>query len=452
MRQSESLKKQSMANQYLQLGRLDQAEALYRQILHTEPNTIPALISISDIHHRTGQVRSSREFLDRALAVESPSVDDCVSLADACRSRGRFDEALELLRYALKLEPDKASLYGPLVASVTFTEYNEDVRNLEASYRRSESGSKDRCALAFALGKVFDDLGEHQKAFELFSEGGKIAKQRDPQSVEQYVALARAVTKTFDANFLRRHRKAGIDSTSALFIVGLPRSGTTLVERILASHPRVRAGGEITNLEFIVRDCAARMGSTFPVGFDNIDTFALKAMAENYRDETDRMLRAGETFVTNKNLGSVLYAALIRAGLPGAKLIYCSRDPRDQCLSYFQKHFIRQPFSYDLRDVGKFNRAYTSVYEHWNALMPDAFHRIEYERLVSEPEQHVRDLLDHCGLEFDPACMSFHKSDDPVATASQKQVREPIHTRSIGRWKNYAHQLKPLLDELGMTE
>ncbi|MGI9344354.1 MAG: tetratricopeptide repeat-containing sulfotransferase family protein [Gammaproteobacteria bacterium] len=441
-----------MANQYVQIGRLDQAEALFRQILRTEPNAIPALIGISDIYHRTGQAQLSREFLDRALAVESPGVNDCLSLAEACKSRGRFDEALELQRYALKLEPDNAELYRSFVAAKSFTAYDEDVRSLEASYRRSESGSKDRCALAFALGKVFDDLGEYQKAFDLFSEGGTIAKRQDPHSIDDYIAHCRAVTKTFDADFLRRNRNVGIDSTSALFIVGLPRSGTTLVERILASHPKVRASGEMNILGPIVTDSAVRIGGMFPAIFVTVDASELKMIGERYRDETDRMLRPGESFVTNKNLGCVLYAALIRVALPGAKIIYCLRDPRDQGLSYFQQHFLRQPYSYDLRDIGKFNRAYTSLYEHWNTLMPDDIHRIEYERLVSEPEQHVRNLLDHCGLDFDPACLAFHKSDDPVATASQKQVREPIHTRSIGRWKNYARQLKPLLDELGVTE
>jgi hypothetical protein len=339
-------------------------------------------------------------------------------------------------------------MYRALVLMTRYTEYSDEVRSMETHYASTEPDSHPRRVMAFALGKVFDDLREFDKAFEFFSEANAIARREYRYSLESEARGFEIVKNVFDREYFRRHRNIGISESCPIFVTGLPRSGTTLIEQVLASHPDVFGGGELPNFHNAVLRLSQRAGSPFPTCFASPNPQRVREAATQYVTEL-KSLAGGASFVTDKNLGATVYIGLISVMLPNAKIIYCQRDPRDQGLSLFQRDFEgAQPYCYDLRDIARYSVLHQRMLEYWQAVLPGRVCSIRYEALVAEPEVHIRRLLDHCGLAFDPACVAFHETKRAIGTASFAQVREPIHKGSIGRWKNYASQLQPLFEEL----
>ena len=306
--------------------------------------------------------------------------------------------------------------------------------------------------LAFALGKALDDVGDYARAFEMFSEGNRIGRAGYSFDFSEDRRPHKPLRAVFDEAWFEEFRGAGIADDCPIFVFGLPRSGTTLVEQILASHPRVFGAGELDILHRIVTDICVRTGRVFPHGMRELDRELLKDGARRYVAEL--RARGGDAdYVTDKMLATVIYVGLIHVMLPGARLVYVSRDPRDQGLSYFQTDFgDQQPYSHDLVDIAEYIRLYRSTVAHWDEVLPGAIHHIRYEDLVAEPEAETRALLAHCGLAFDPACLSFYDAARPVDTASVAQVRRPIYSASVGRWRRYERQLQPLIAALDLDD
>jgi tetratricopeptide (TPR) repeat protein len=447
MKEEIALKLQ-LAKQMLQSNQLKSAESLVNQVLRANPDDWQGRFLQGRILQRQGQYDLATEAIESSLELKPNEIAALMTLASIYRNRAMFDQAGNIYREVLSLDPDRHDVYQLLTLTTKYRDYNDEVRAMEAAYKATEAGSDSRRTLGFALGKVFDDLKEFDKAFGYFSDANRIARQSYQYSLDAEFRGFEIVKRIFDGNYVERYIDQGIADACPIFVTGLPRSGTTLVEQILASHSNVFGGGETSYLHTNILKLGQQTGKPFPLGFSDLDSSVMNQAASNYLNSL-RALADGEQHVTDKSLGTTVYIGLICAMLPNAKIVYCVRDPRDQGLSLFQKDFGgMQPYCYDLKDIAKYSILHERMMSHWRSLLPDRIFTIRYETLISDSENQIRLLLDSCDLEFDDACLSFHKTDRTIDTASSMQARQPLHSGSIGRWRNYQAHVQPLIEEL----
>jgi hypothetical protein len=295
--------------------------------------------------------------------------------------------------------------------------------------------------LHFAAAKVLEDNADYDGAFENWQAGNTLKNSMLGWEDAGREDHAGRILATFDKDLLVRHAGHGVSSDAPIFVLGMPRSGTTLVEQILVSHSEVDAGGELPALLRLAKDIG------YPEKLGELNSEALAELGERYLNDA----RPGDRpRFTDKMPGNFLRIGLIRLILPNARIIHCRRDPVDTCLSCYRTNFRggSQGYSYDLGNLGLEYRRYQRVMDHWMALMPDAIHELRYEDLIADKDGEIRRLLNFCGLDFEEACLKFHETDRPVETASAGQVRQEIYGTSVQRWKKYEKHLQPLLEAL----
>jgi tetratricopeptide (TPR) repeat protein len=440
--------KLQMAHQLRQSGQVEQAKTIYEQVIAADPGNYSALSALGEINKQPLDFDKVRELLEKAARANPDSAQEHIRLGHFLRDNNEFDEASAAYRNAAELQPDNAQLYVEIAIMTQYDEVTEEVRRIQKMYGGTSGNSLSRQRLGFALGKIFDDLKQYDTAFEYFREANRIGAARVNWSNEGLVGWFRYIREVFDSDFLRRYRNIGNPDDCPIFITGMMRTGSTLREQILCSHPQVYGAGEITSLYDLINEISVTIAKPFPQGFDNIEPPVLEESAARYIEDL-KGRSSGEAYITDKNNYNFFYAALIGVMLPNAKIIYCRRDPRDQGLSYFQKDIVSdQPYCYDLAQIGEITRLSEELISYWHELMPGKIYVSGYEDLVTRPEDSIRALLDHCGLDFDPACLSFYETKREVLNVSRAQIRKPMHTNSVGRWRNYEKHLRPLIDAL----
>ena len=360
---------------------------------------------------------------------------------------GRFDEAARDFRRALQINPQLVAAYFHLAQMRHPTFCDEDVARLEEILLQPELPAKDRSFAAFALGNAYDARREFDRAFACFDQANRLAaRDYDPAAHENFVDRLISV---FSAERLRSSSFAQNDDERPVFIVGMPRSGTTLVEQIISSHPAAAAGGEQLPLDRIAAKLSDGVGSLdFPEVAALLDNAAADAAARQYVGALDE--RAGDASrVTDKLPSNYLYLGLAALLFPQATIIHCRRHPLDTCVSCFFQNFEQSPYAFDFAHLASRFRAYRRLMEHWSSVLPITIHHVDYEALVDDPDTVSRNLIAACGLPWDERCLSPHRNARPVDTASVWQVRQPIYRNSVARWRNYRQHLQPLIDALG---
>jgi hypothetical protein len=303
----------------------------------------------------------------------------------------------------------------------------------------------------YALGRALEQRADYAHAFDHFAQGARLRRAEvtyNPDRTTEFVAAAKA---EFTTEFFAARKAAGDPSPAPIFIVGLPRSGSTLVEQILASHPQVFGVGERPDFE---RALQARMNSGSKIDIDALRAIAatpLTSIGHDYVHRIQSVISNPQDYqrITDKYLFNFLYLGFIHLALPNARFIHIRRDPVENCLSIYSKLFGDIPFAYDLGELGRYYRAYEDLMAHWRSILPEGIMlEIEYEDLVNDFERNVRRMLAHCGLEWDERCMAFHQTRRQVLTMSARQVREPLFRSSLQRWRPAEALLQPLLDGL----
>jgi tetratricopeptide (TPR) repeat protein len=313
---------------------------------------------------------------------------------------------------------------------------------------------RDRIELHFALAKAYEDLERFEDSFRQLLAGNTLKRQQVSYNEAAALRMLDRIRDVFTPQLFESRQQVGEPSGVPVFIIGMPRSGTTLLEQILASHAQVFGGGELTYFA----DCLASLGAmknaapASPEPALSIPDNAIRKLGESYLVRVKR-LAPHATRVVDKLPSNFLYAGLIHLALPNAAIIHTQRDPADTCLSCFSKLFtIGQDYSYDLAELGRYYRGYQALMEHWHQVLPPGrILDVRYEDLVTDPERQARRVVAHCGLDWDPHCLAFHRTERPVRTASAAQVREPIYRSAVGRWRAYEAYLDPLLTELGVS-
>jgi hypothetical protein len=308
-------------------------------------------------------------------------------------------------------------------------------------------------ALHFALGKAYDDMGEYQKAFHHYSVGAKLKRKTLTYNEAEVHSFFEDTKRLFSKEFINRKEFVGNPSKVPIFIVGMPRSGSTLTEQIISAHPKIYGAGEIKNLSYSIAALRLKFPSLpkFPQLAEVMKPSHLTTVAKNYLSAVNKISNNAER-VTDKLLTNFFFAGLIHMMLPNAKIVHTKRNPIDSCLSTWTKLFKDDmPHSYDLGELGRYHRCYQDLMEHWREVLPaSAFLEVQYEDVVADPETNARRVIDFLELEWDPRCLKFHESDRPVKTASVSQVRKPIYKTSVERGRRYGDKLNPLIEALGL--
>jgi predicted Zn-dependent protease len=376
-----------------------------------------------------------------------------MSYGHSLKTGGRLEEAIAAYRRAIEMQPHLGEAYWSLANLKTFRFTPAEVRALRDALAVQELGDEDRLHFEFALGKALEDEAVHAESFAHYAAGNEIRRRAQPFGAAANAAYVRRGRALFTPEFFAVRAGCGADAPDPIFIVGLPRAGSTLLEQILASHPLVEGTMELPHIPQMAGELAARSRDA-ETGFT--DTIAalgaaeLRELGERYLTETRVFRKSGAPFFIDKMPNNWLYVGLIHLILPYARIIDARRHPLGCCFSCFKQHFARgQNFAYALDDLGRYYRDYVELMSHFDAVLPGRVHRVFYEDMVADTEAEVRRLLAHCGLPFDAGCLRFHENARAVRTASSEQVRQPIFREALDQWRHYEPWLAPLKAALG---
>jgi tetratricopeptide (TPR) repeat protein len=377
-----------------------------------------------------------------------------MSQGHALKTAGRQAESIEAYRRSIELEPSLGEAYWSLANLKTYRFAPTEIEAMATQLARSDLGAEDRLHFHFALGKAMEDAGDHAAAFAHYAEGNRLRRTTLAYDADETTALVRRAQSLFTPDFFASRRGSGAPSPDPIFVVGLPRSGSTLVEQILASHPAVEGTMELPDLLGLVRELSGRTRrsepSKYPDALAELGPEALRALGERYLAQTRIQRKTDKPFFIDKMPNNWAHVGLIHLILPNARIVDTRRHPLSCCFSAFKQHFARgQGFTYSLEDVGRYYRDYAALMAHFDSVLPGRVHRVHYERMVEDTETEIRRLLAHCGLEYDERCLHFYENDRAVRTASSEQVRSPIFRDAVDHWRHYEPWLGPLRQALG---
>jgi tetratricopeptide (TPR) repeat protein len=431
------------------IGRYEDALAAFDRALALRPNYVDALIGRGAVLTMMSRMPDALACFDKAIALGGDAeAKGLAARGSALAEAGETEEARDVLRRAAERGANSGAAWLAYVDLVKFQSGDPAFATMEARLAEVERRQPgDAHLLHFALGKAYLDVGDSERAFAHLDAGNRLKRAQLAYDAEANHAHSAAVAAAFPAEIFARFVGAGAHSAAPIFVVGMPRSGTTLIEQILASHPAVHGAGELYALPEIVGD----MGGV-PDGVAALTADQLARLGDGYLARTGNP-PAGKKHVVDKLPGNFVNLGLIRLILPEARIIHVRRDPVDTCLSCYAKAFkaANLPFTYDQTDLGLFYREYETLMVHWRATLPAShFFEIEYEAVVDDLEAQARRMIAFLGLSWDPACLEFHRTKRLVHTASLNQVRKPIYRASVGRWRAHAAHLGPLLKALGV--
>ena len=435
-------------------GRSAEALAEIERALAAEPGN-PGFRNLhAAILGRVGQFDRALGVYEEVLAGYPNQPKGWMSYGHALKAAGRQEDSVAAYRKAIGQQPGFGEAWWSLANLKTFRFTADEIAAMQEQLRRTGLADEDRLHFHFTLGKALEDEGDFAASFAHYAEGNRLRRAVVRYDPDEMTALVRHSKDLFTPAFLATRAGSGCPAPDPIFIVGLPRSGSTLLEQILSSHPAVEGTMELPDLLAIARDLGGRKprtaGSPYLAALATLPAAELAGLGERYLAGTRIQRRTAAPFFIDKMPNNFAHVGLIQLILPNARIIDARRHPMACCFSNFKQHFARgQPFTYDLGDIGRYYRDYVELMAHWDAVLPGRVHRVFYERLVEDTGAEVRRLLDYCGLPFDEACLRFHENERPVRTASSEQVRQPIYREGVDQWRRFEAWLSPLKDSLG---
>ena len=402
---------------------------------------------------QANDLKTALAMFDKVLETLPEDPATLTSRGHVLKTIGEQEQAISSYRAAFAAQPDHGDAYHALANLKTYRFPDSEHTSMLELVEAPSITQSTRIQLCFALGKSFDDRGEFEQAFKFYERGNAFKRQQsryDADQMDDEFAAQKAVcTKALFEQF----EGSGHDAPDPVFILGLPRAGSTLLEQILASHSLVDGTLELPNIISLSHKLRNRQKidspEGYPFGLKNLSAEALSEFGKQYIEDT-RMHRARAPFFIDKMPNNFRHIGLIQLILPNAKIIDARRNPMDCCFSGFKQLFAEgQEFTYGLEEIGRYYTGYVDLMDHWDSVLPGKILRVQYEDVVADLEGQVHRILDHCGLPFEQSCLEFHKTDRAVRTASSEQVREKINTKGIEQWRPYEPWLGPLVNALG---
>ena len=392
--------------------------------------------------------------LYRALLDGMPQAADLhLSIAHSLKSIGRGDEAVEAYRAAATVRPSYGDAYWSLANLKTYRFTEDEIARMRAQETAPEIPLIDRYHLCFALGKAYEDRGEYAESWRNYQRGNALKRSESRYRPEIIENNTRKQIEICSREFFALREGFGAQQSDPIFILGLPRAGSTLLEQILASHSQVAGTQELSDIQRIVLELQGREPDLddprYPGALADMTAGDFLRLGEKYLADT-RVYRAAQPYFIDKMPNNFRHIGLIHLMLPNARIIDARREPMACCFSNLKQLFANgQEFTYSIEDIARYYRTYVELMEHWDRVLPGRILRVQHEDVVDDLEGNVRRILESCGLEFEPACVEFHKTQRSIRTASSEQVRRPIFREGLDQWKNYEQWLGPLKDALG---
>jgi tetratricopeptide (TPR) repeat protein len=477
-----------LAEVAVRIGRNDDARKLLERCLELAPGFTAARHNYALVLHRSNDAAGALEQVVRLLAADprNPSFRNLhavilshigeyerslaiyeellreypanakawLSYGHVLKTAGRLDDGIKAYRRSIACTPAFGEAYWSLANLKTFRFTDADRAEIGAQLAKPDLDDPSRVNFHFALGKACEDVADYARAFENYSKGNALYRAGHPFDANRNSARVRRLKEILTRGFFEERAESGCDAPDPIFIVSMPRSGSTLLEQILSSHSAVEGTAELPEILTIVKDLRSEAGAEEAVAYAEVlarkSAADLRLLGEQYIRRTRIQRKTGRPFFIDKMPNNFLHVGMIHAVLPNAKIIDARRHPLACCFSNFKQLYARgQLFSYDLVDMGRFYRDYVDLLAHVDQALPGRVHRVIYERMVEDTEGEVRRLLEYCGLPFEDACLRFFENERPVRTASSEQVRQPIYREGIDHWRHFEPWLEPLKSALG---
>jgi tetratricopeptide (TPR) repeat protein len=397
--------------------------------------------------------RSSRIYAE--LLDEYPgNAKAWLSYGHVLKTEGRQDECIDAYRRSIARDPAFGEAYWSLANLKTFRFGGADLSAMHAQLARTGLDDVNRLQFHFALGKAYEDAGDYAQSFEHYAKGNVLERARSRYDADRNTARIKRLKTTFTRDFFSERAGSGHDAPDPIFIVSLPRSGSTLLEQILSSHSAVEGTTELPEITTMAKGLREQADSDEIAAYSEVlasmNATALRELGEQYIERTRIHRKTDRPFFIDKMPNNFLHIGMIHLVLPNAKIIDARRHPLACCFSNFKQYYARgQRFSYSLSDMGRFYRDYVELMAHFDEVLPVRIHRVIYERMVEDTEAEVRNVLAYCGLPFEPGCLRFYENERAVRTASSEQVRQPIYREGVEQWRHYEQWLDPLKVALG---
>tara|TARA_B100001540_G_C15804657_1_gene641473 strand:+ start:1390 stop:2976 length:1587 start_codon:yes stop_codon:yes gene_type:complete len=435
------------ANCLMRAGRVGEARPIVQALSESRLRTAYQYATLGLLLSRLDMQEQALPMYRRAVELEPGRSENHYNLATVLRFLGRLEECEHSLDRAIELNPRDWEAHGLRAQVRRQTVERNHVAQLESLLGSGEVDARGEVRLCYALAKELEDVGQPRRSFHYLRRGATRRRNLMRYDVEDDLQTMQAIAGQFDADFFSRE-VGSCDNDEAIFILGLPRTGSTLLERVLASHPAIGSVGESNNLAIELTRLAGAPGRGKRELVARAATIDFGELGRRYV-ETTRPASGRQARFLDKMPLNFLYAGLIHAALPRARIICMSRHPLDTCYAIYKTLFQdAYPYSYDLQDLGRYYAGYEGLMAHWERVLPGVIHRVDYEELVRDLRGVAAAALAFCGLDWDERCLQFHRSRQASTTASASQVREPVYATSIGRWRDYREELQPLIEVL----
>ena len=436
----------NLGNTHKNLGELDTAQDLFKKIIEKKPNYINAYINLGNLKRDNNDFDAAIYFYSQALKINKKNPVVLYSLALAYQGIGKFDLAIEHAQKTLILEPKFTQADLLISQSIKYKNGNQHFDEMNSKIDNLELNNDQKVNLLFALAKANEDMNQIEKAFKNLNDGNQIRRKLINFDINDEIKLFNKIKKIFSSINTKEFPKKSISNKNIIFILGMPRSGTSLVEQIITSHSNVFGGGELPQLSIIVKDSLMNnniISSNKTKTLIDDELFAAK-LRKNYYDYLERF-NSDKDFITDKAPLNFRWIGLIKILFPNAKIIHCTRDPRDNCFSLYKNYFEGGlNFSYDQNELATYYKLYLNLMNFWLDLFPGSIYEAKYEKIINNPQNEIKEMLKFCDVPWEANCLNFHKNKTPIKTMSTAQARRPIYKSSINSYEKFSSFLKDL--------
>ena len=425
---------------------LQKAAFCFRKATELRPNWAEGWAGLGTMQTRSSQHEEGIESYKKSIELKANQPRVHLSLGHVYKTTGNQEACISSYNEAISFDNNFGEAYWSLANLKTYKFSGEEISSMEKKIELTEVPEREKVHFLFSLGKALEDMGNYDESFEYYKRGNDLNRGRttyDPKAIE---ALSERLKQFFTEERFHENKDFGDNSNSPIFIVGLPRSGSTLIEQILASHSKIEGTMELPNIMNIARKLgnSTKDRTAYPEVIESLQGSDLTDLGKSFIDET-QFLRTGKQYFIDKMPNNFSHIGLIKLILPNAKVIDARRNPMDTCFSCFKQLFARgQAFTYDLSEIARYYVNYVNLMDHWDKVLPGYVFKVQHEDLINNQEGVTRDLIDFCEVDFESSTLEFYKTKRAVKTASSEQVRQPINTKGVNQWKNYEAHLKDL--------
>ena len=433
----------NLANAYSALEDSHSAIKHFTSALDLKPEFDEIRLNLIAEYETLGELETAIEHYHLLIKAKPDTALYHYNLGNLYRRLGQFDNAIKQYKLAIAINPAYGEAYRQFLAIIKPQSYDNTIKKAEQLFAAITTKNEDKMHLAFGLGKVFEDIQQYKKAFQLLQHANKLRRLNFNYNSQSWQRYVDQLIDSFQPEFMRQLGTVENDNKTPLFIVGMPRSGTSLVEQILASHSQVFGAGEVKTLNQILASTINM--ANLPQEVKSLTSEQLRRLGADYSQKLSQK-SSTHRYISDKMTGNFIHIGMIKLMFPNAKIIHCVRHPLDNCLSIFKNYFHSNGhhYAYDLEEIAQYYLHYHRLMDHWHQLLPGFVHDIHYESLVSAPDEKIHALLNFCDLQWQDNCLDFYKNKREVKTASAVQVRQPLHSGSVELWRQYETELAPV--------